>query len=761
LPFFALTLFVSSALLFLIQPMFAKMILPRLGGTSSVWNTCMVFFQAVLLAGYGYAHFMPARLGIRKQCLVHFGLLLLPFLVLPIALDDNLMPPEDANPIPWLLGVLFVTVGLPFFVVSTTAPLLQKWFAETGHRAGGDPYFLYVASNFGSMLALFAYPLLVEPSLPLRDHTLLWMLGYGILIVLTSLCAYQTWRSPSTGKSNTAKASSLTDAKSHSSGLDNERVTVSGLVRLRWVILSLVPSSLLLSVTTYLTTDIAAIPLLWVIPLGLYLLTFILVFARKPRVSHSIMLRLSPLAVLLLTIVMLSEATEPVWIVLPMHLAVFFILAMVCHGELVSLRPSVEHLTEFYLWISVGGVLGGIFNAILAPLAFPAVIEYPLMLVIACLIRPPLAEVDKVKAPQPARAKSQEPGAPVARRIAWQRDVGMAASLGLLSAGGIVVWPYLGLESGTLAVGILFGVPAVICYTFLARPIRFGLSIGALLLAGALYQGVYGGTLYRQRSFFGVHRVTRDRAGNYHQLIHGNTFHGRQNMDEARRREPLMYYHRTGPIGQLFDAFSGAAAKPEVAVVGLGAGSLAAYGQPGQQFTFFEIDPVVVRIAQDKNLFTFLHDCRARVKLVLGDARLTLKKAPEHQFDILVMDAFSSDAIPLHLLTREAVQLYKKKVAEDGIVAFNISNRYLDLEAVLAALARDAGLVSLIQHDFSVSATGSDSGKFNSVWVIMARQRADLGRLASDPRWQAPALNAGVPVWTDDFSNIFSVFQWH
>ncbi len=770
---FAITLFVSAFLLFFIQPMFAKMILPLLGGTPAVWNTCLVFFQAALLAGYGYAHLAPSWLGVRRQAVLHLGLLLLPVWFLPIAVAGNAAPPSDAYPIPWLLGLLLVSVGLPFFVVSTNGPLLQRWFASTGHPAAKDPYFLFAASNLGSMVALLSYPVLVEPTLSLANHSRLWTVGYGLLVALMFGCAVMVWR---------ARLSSVVRSPWSVAKNPRLRTTDYGLRaarRLRWVALAFVPSSMMLSVTTYLTTDIAAIPLLWVIPLTIYLLSFILVFARRPVLPHFGLARLLPLVILLLALVMLSEATGPVWLLLLLPLLALFMVAMVCHGELARDRPPPEHLTEFYLWLSVGGVLGGLFNALVAPLIFNAVVEYPLVLVLACLLRPVPARDESSSA-----GKAPERAASLVRSQAgaWERgaspfqfsisvmDLVLPVLLGLLTAGLVLALQSFGeglvqkltssgLEPAQVIVGLGFGPAAVACYTFLHRPMRFGLGIGALLLASACYQGVHGTVIYRERSFFGVHRVSE--AHNLRRLVHGNTVHGRQSLDPARRREPLAYYSRTGPIGQVFATFSGAAAKREVAIIGLGAGSLAAYGEAGQHFTYYEIDPAVVRIAWDERYFTFVSDSHARVDYVLGDARLTLKeKAKEHQYGLIIMDAFSSDAIPLHLLTRQALQLYKDKLADDGVMAFHISSRYLDLQPVLSDLAADAKMVCLARDDLEVDRTEADNGKDPSQWLVMAHQREDLKDLARDRRWLELKARRGVSVWTDDFSNIFSVFRW-
>jgi hypothetical protein len=747
---FAATLFVSSALLFLVQPMFAKMVLPLLGGTPAVWNTCMVFFQAALLAGYAYAHALPTLLGTRKSLALHLLLLALPVLVLPIALPFGWLPPRDSNPVFWLLAVLAVAVGLPFLVVSTTAPLVQRWFAGTDHASADDPYFLYGASNLGSMLALLAYPIILEPFFSLGQHTRLWTVGYFLYLMLMLGCALFVWRNSRLTDHHSLRAPTNQKLPAAANELTRARC-------LRWVLLAFIPSSLMLSVTSYLTTDIAAIPLLWVVPLAIYLLSFVLVFARRPPIPYRLPALAMPRVILLLTLVMLSEATEPIWLLLFVHLLTFFVVAVACHGELARDRPLPRHLTTFYLLLSLGGVLGGLFNALVAPLIFSGVVEYPVVLILACFLGPlsaPLHSSPRTGGRWPSLVW------PVRTR-AGNYDLVAPLILGAGTAILVIALQAAGLEPGMRSIAFMFGLPVLVCYTFIGRPLRFGLGIATLLLASLFYHGVRGTVLYRERTFFGVHRVTESADGKTHQLVHGNTVHGRQNPRHAR--EPLSYYFRAGPIGQVFHAFSGTAAKPAVAIVGLGAGSLAAYGESGQHFTFYEIDPAVVRVAETPDFFTYLRDSQAKIDIVLGDARLTLHDAPANAFGILVIDAFSSDSIPLHLLTREALELYLSKLAEHGILAFNISNRYLVLEPVLAALAEDAKIVCLDQDmtERDLSAEDMNDGKFPSEWVIMARRRDDLGPLLRSSRWRPAKSRGDVAVWTDNFSNLFRVFRWN
>jgi hypothetical protein len=802
--FFSATLLLSAALLFVVEPMIGKMVLPLLGGTPSVWNTCMVFFQAALLAGYSYAHALPNWLGVRRHAALHLVLLLLPFLVLPLALPPNWTPPESSSPILWLLELLAVMVGLPFFMLATNASLVQLWFAGTGHAFSKDPYFLYSASNLGSLLGLLSYPVLIEPNLSIATQTWAWTIGYGILVLMMFGCAVVLWRAPDIRGQRTEDKGQSIDPKDPrtENGKRDTRSTTSQpassqphhpttspltahysllttrpiLTRLHWLALAFVPSSLMLSVTTFMTTDIAAIPLLWVIPLALYLLSFILVFARKPLLPHAVMARISPLAVIALVVVILTQATEPISVLLALHLLTFFVIAMVCHGELAKRRPPVEYLTEFYLWLAVGGVLGGIFNALVAPLAFKAVLEYPLVLVFACLLRPKwsspetgrLAAKDKRKigtraAKPPATPVPAEPASPLRKWILRPitLDVILPLLLGLGTAAVVVMVQASLPGHDSIRVALMFMPGAVLCYTFLDRPTRFGLGIAALFLASTFYIGAYAGkVIYRDRSFFGVHRIMSfplTLGSVMHSLVHGNTVHGRENMGHPD--VPLSYYHSNGPIGQVF-ASAPAASGKNIAIVGLGAGALATYGKEGQHFTFYEIDPAVVHIARDSGHFTFLEHSHADLDFVLGDARLTLKKSPDRQYDMIILDAFSSDSIPLHLMTREAVDLYKSKLSDNGLLIFHVSSRYLDLLPVLGDLADDAGLVCWARNQREVTEVDLQQGKSGSTWLVMAHSRADLGKLRTEEGWEPVPSRLGRRVWTDDYSNLFSVFQW-
>lgn len=729
---FATTLFLSSSLLFVIQPMIAKMVLPLLGGTPAVWNTCMVFFQAMLLAGYLYAHASTRWLRFKQQAILHIVLLAASILALPVVVAiQHSEPPATGMPIVWLLRVLLVTVGIPFFLVSSSGPLLQRWFTSTDHPRARDPYFLSVAGNIGSIFALLAYPALLEPSLRLREQSSIWTAGYVGLVLLTAACFYFAYRQSRTHALAAEPSSDAAGAAGEGPGWR---------LRLHWTALAFVPSSLLLGVTTFLTTDVAAVPLLWIVPLVIYLLTFVLVFARRTLVSHAFMLRMLPLWVLPLAWLIAFDTNLPVAIQAPIHLLTFFLAAMVCHGELAQRRPDGRFLTEFYLSMSVGGVLGGLFNALVAPLMFTTILEYPLALVLACALRP-------------ARTAGSE--TPLARRL----DFALPVVVGAFAL-GMMFLLNVSQSKAPLALVLVFIVPTVLCFSFSARPLRFALTVGALMLAGGTYAAAQEHATHRGRSFFGVHRVFELPERNLRYLIHGGVVHGIQHLDRSMRREPSTYFHKTGPIGQVFTAFRGRPDKSRVGVIGLGIGTLAAYSQAGQEWTFFEIDPAIADLASDAKQFTYLSDSPAHTRIVLGDARIAMAKEPARAFDLLVVDAFSSDAVPVHLLTREALQLYLQKLDTAGVIAFNITNSYLNLTPLIADLADDAGLVVRVQHDVHADPAAIALGKATSRWAVMARSAEHLGPIGDDPRWKQVPARPTPKAWTDDFSNPLSLVRW-
>jgi SAM-dependent methyltransferase len=737
---FSMAVFLSAALLFVVEPMFAKMALPLLGGSAAVWTTCLVFFQMTLLAGYAYAHVSMKLLGRRGQVAVHAAVLLAALALLPVHVPGGWTPPPQSNPVGWLLRLLLVAVGLPFFALSATTPILQKWFAQTAHPSSSDPYFLYAASNSGSLLGLLSYPFVLEPLLRLSDQSRLWAYGYGMFLLLVAGCILLLWLAR---REISAHASALPPdprRREEEATLDAEKLTTRR--RLHWVALAFVPSSLMLGVTTALTTDVPAIPLFWVLPLALYLLSFVAVFARRPWFSHLWVSRRLPVLILIAAIPIALKGVLPFLVLFLLDLLTLFAVAVVCHGEVARSRPATRHLTEFYLWVAVGGVLGGAFNALLAPVIFSTVAELPIALVLAALLCPA------------GHAAEDTP------RARWL-DYLLPAALGLAVALATLELQSSGMAPGRLFNLIIFAPAAICCLRFAARPRRFGLGVAAVILASQVYAGPYGNLLLSQRSFFGVYRVSHDAEKNCQVLFHGAIPHGLQSLDVGRGCEPLAYYTRSGPIGQVFEAFRDDPVENEVAVIGLGAGVMACYHQASQRITFYEIDPTILRIAQNRRYFTYLSDCGSRVRVVLGDARLSLRDAPAHGYGLMVLDAFSGDSIPTHLLTREALALYLSKLAPNGILAFDISNRYLDLHGVLGDLARDAGMACLVNDDLRVSEDETREGKFASTWVVMARHANGLEALRNYPGWKELPAPSGSRVWTDDFSNIVSILKFN
>jgi hypothetical protein len=708
LPSYAATLFFSAGLLFLVQPIVTKMVLPRLGGSPAVWNTSMCFFQAMLLGGYFYAHLLATRFERRAQALIHGAVLLAAAAFLPLDLTQA-TPPPDSIPALWLIGRLAISVGPPFFAISATAPLLQRWFSRTDHPAAADPYFLYAASNAGSLIALLSYPLLVEPNLPLPAQSRAWSLGLALVAAGIGVCWLGYRDRPGTDTATAAAA-----------------VSPTWKARLRWVALAFIPSALLLAVTAHITTDLASAPLFWVIPLALYLLTFIFAFASRPPLPHALMLRLQPF--LIIPLVVVSAMLHSIWL-LGLHLALFFVTAMVCHGELARRRPPAANLTEFYLYVSLGGVLGGIFDALVAPVIFPDIWEYPLLLALSCLVRPAPAA-----------------GGANARRADFYLPVVLFAGLAALIFGG-------DLPAWVLVAALTLSAVALL--QFSERRWRFALGVAACLVVEQV--AASGSTLATVRSFFGVNRVRLVEGGTLRVFQHGTTVHGAEYVDPDRATMPLGYYNPAGPFGRFFAALA-ARSIDQVGVVGLGAGDLACYAKPGETWTFHEIDPAVERIARDPRYFHFLERCGNDPKVILGDARLTLHDVPDGRYDVLVIDAFSSDSIPLHLLTREALALYRRKLAPDGVLLVHISNRYLDLAPVLAALAEDAGMPA--RHLIDLAPPPESAARLSAEVVALGQPGHDLDFLPASAGWRQMAVAPRAALWTDERSDIVSRMKW-
>jgi hypothetical protein len=727
---FSVALFISAGLLFWIQPLIAKTLLPLLGGAPAVWNTCLLFFQTMLLLGYLYALASSRWLSLRSQAAVHISLLLLVaiYLFRSPAHAPILTSVQQANPTRWLLENLMFSVGPPFFIISASNPLLQGWFSKLKHRLSLDPYFLFAASNAGSLLALVAFPLLLEPGLGLNEQYRLWRVGFAVLVTVTSVIALAL-----------KPLGSVPGSES-----DSPATKIPVLRRLRWLALSFVPSSLMLGVTTYITSDVASAPLLWVIPLALYLLTFVLAFSKKQFASPASLTRPMMVAALVVTLILASGATEPAWALILANLGFFFVAALMCHGRLANDRPPVAHLAEYYLWIAVGGALGSVFNVLVAPNLFTSVLEYPLAIVLACMLLP---------------GESPDGNQTSFGMNKKELDVIYPVALYILSVILAIVVAYFRAGSSIVNFFIVLGLPLIIVnHFFRERPVRFGLGLCAVMLSGAFYAGYTDRTLHEVRNFFGTTRVTTDSTDRIANLYSGNTIHGRQFMDRSRRCEPLSYHHENGPLGQVMAVFNAAPANARVAVIGLGVGAMASYSQPGQEWTFYEINPDVINIARNSKYFTYLQNCATgSLNVVEGDARLNLQNAPAGHYGLIVLDAFSSDAIPVHLITQQALDLYLSKLAGAGILAFHISNRSLDLKPILADLAQSRNLVCIGFDDLN---PGSFEGKDPSQWVVMARSAPEISNLSINSQWQQLKGRKDRRVWSDDFSNIISAIRW-
>jgi hypothetical protein len=967
LPLFSVTLFLSAFLLFLVQPLMGKLILPKLGGTPQVWNTCMVFFQSVLLAGYAYTHASGTRLKLHSAMVVHCVLLALalPLFIL-IPTDHwfivNWAPDVDIAPVVATLTVLLVSIGIPFFVVSTSAPLLQKWFAYTGDPAAKDPYFLYGASNAGSLLSLVLYPFLIEPYLPVVGQRWVLLFFYIALAIMIVACALRVWRSPAmemhlagagTAELPVGTAPPMTEApvstavkagppaarlaarkkgvKGHGPRLDHggpsDEMPLSAAAhtddmtwgrRIRWTMLAAVPSSLMLGVTSYVSVDLSPFPLLWIIPLALYLLTFIIVymkwwtgstagqrydmhsFAAQFSPHLAVIYVLMPLSIIALAVILLKGGFDPFFPTLVLFGAFFFV-ALGCHGELARDRPTTRHLTEYYLLMSFGGMLGGIFNGIFAPLVFTGVWEFPIAIVIAALVRPRLADAgwldDALLNNSPSfQTWVRQQGDDVAKSFGrpaqhstWLFGYVMDVIMGLavFALAWFTAWwmsdqsrvssslKFFGLKSYSLFVYgfLLYGIPLVIAFFYYGRPLRFALAVGGVILVNHyIFNERYSGenVKYAGRSYFGVLRVLegteKTNAGpvEFNYLMHGTTYHGRNYIakkgSENLSRLATTYYHRFGPVGVVMEQYNwfpssqnkwyadarmpatqvGLAvaslgvgnlpmasfvdlwSEPPYATIGLGTGTMASYARPFQSLTYYEIDEKIRNMSLPTDgsapLFSYLQGAMQRgagLEVIMGDARLTmerekqrnalfpsfvgasnpptveLRESPisqhrESYYKAIVVDAFSSDAIPVHLITKQAIQLYLSKMTPDGILCVHTSNRHLNLVKPVArivkslndAAAKNDGPLYTVKVGKDRDRREQDAaplGHFSSEYVMIYRAdnkqfedyvaKSEGGTLPSMQtvvEWYDPIQKGemSASVWTDDYSNLVGVIRW-
>ena len=731
---FTASIFLSAFLLFAVQPMFTKMALPYLGGAPNVWNIALVFFQAVLLGGYVYAHLISRYLSLKTQLIVHVTIITAGFVFLPIAIPVGVTPVIEA-PNLWLIGLFATALGVPFFALSANAPLLQRWFSHTSHANAQDPYFLYAASNLGSLLALISYPLLVEPGLGLAMQSNVWMIFYVVLLSAIGVAGIVAL-----ANNNGAEKSAAPVVEGHTRSSWGQRA--------EWVAIAAVPSALMLGVTSHLSANVAAAPFLWVGPLALYLLTFIIAFSKKPALRPQMMDKLFPV-VALLGLVYTALHFKSFSLVVSVNLIVFFVIAMHCHHRLAKLRPPVARLTEFYLAMSLGGVIGGAFTALVAPVIFNNVYEYPLLIVASALI-----------------------GISVLPKM---RDYGRAF-LAAIAVAGVFFVVGFGLEKVELAPdaenflrAVVLMVMCIAIFGMYRRKIVFAAGLGTFALV-LQFSGFLSNTdatsktVFNERNFFGVIHVYEREGddGKFHLFAHGDTNHNAQLLDPALRREPLLYFSPDGPFGQAMRALRGPEQKSlDVALIGLGAGAMACYAERGDNWTFFEIDPAVARMARDPKLFTYLSDCAPTAPVEIGDARLNLISKPAGAYDVVMIDAFSSDSIPAHLITTEALALYRSKLKPGGMIFFHTTNRLVDVSSVAIAVAQASGL-SAIANDYFPPDEISFKSLRSQTSAVLVGDMAQIDEISKSlPQWKARDPHHYVKPWTDDYSNIISAIAAH
>jgi hypothetical protein len=710
-----------------VQPLFTKMVLPRLGGSPAVWSVAMVFFQTLLLAGYAYAHYLMQLRDRRLPVAIHLVLLVVALSSLPLSIASGWGEPPTSGYAFWLLGLFAVSIGLPFFALAANNPLLQAWFVRTGHPNGPDPYFLYASSTIGSFLALLSYPVLLEPMFTLRTQNLIWTGTYGLLIVLIAACGVLLLRSP-------VAAAAVAQTE------ETDAPPPPWRLRLRWIFLAAVPSGLLIAVTAHISTDVAAAPLLWVLPLSLYLLTWVLVFQSRPLLPHKWVLMAQPLAIAGVIVLLAVGGEQNLLLTLGGHQLCFFVIAMACHGELARTRPAAKYLTGFYVALSFGGMVGGLFAGLIAPYAFSWVAEYPILLALAALCRPPGGDERLV------------------RWSFWYWPFLAVLAVALIapaySEGKVMTWLD---DHRVWMVGAVGVLSALLALGLNADRWKIFATVALALVLIRAYPSD-DGRVETVRSFFGVHKIVVTPHGQYHVLMHGTTIHGAQKFQNddgtpiTGRPEPITYYHQDGGIGQAITAVRERKGAPlRVAVIGLGSGTLTCASEPGESWKFFEIDQSMVDTARDPKYFTYIQDCEPDLKPVIGDARLTFAREPDGIYDLIIVDAYSSDAIPIHLATQEAMAIYKRKLAPQGAVVMHVSNRHLELSSVIVGIATANELESWVYSE--------DSGRdneyiFATTVVVCAREEADVGKLASSDQWALTEADDKQRVWTDDYSNV-------
>ena len=721
LALFGGTLFLSAGLMFAIQPMAGKVLLPIVGGTPAGWIVAMAFFQVMLLLGYLYAHSL-SRFSPRMHGFLYIGALLLGCLLLPFHID----PPKGVTLGPFeVFRLLTVSLALPFIALSATSSTIQRLFTVTSHSAAGDPYFLYAASNIGSFVGLFLYPLAFERYWGLSQQSDYWFCGYGLLIAAALLC--------------------LSQARGKEAPLRQEETTSRAAAykeRLEWVILAFFPSALLSAVTTHISTDIFSAPMLWVLPLALYLLTFVIAFGRQKFLTLPKIAAIQPVAVALALgfLMMLNTYIRMSWHGMVVQLVGFTVVALMCHMRLAEQRPLKDgrRLTEFYLMLSVGGALGGVLNAFVFPVLLNRLLEYPVLLLLSCIVNP------RFKKPASFEAKAA---------------IFFTLVMALVYCGIVTgqLGEFTALRMSGISIAMIFADVMLFFILFLsATTPRTILVAGTIMLLISEFVTPKDELLVR-RNFYGVIKVVESPIEiNGHiyparYLYHGTTTHGLQIVDPKFETTPTAYFTRSGPAGDVFNLY----APKKIAVIGLGAGTMNCYSSSSNEFTFFEIDPAVIDVAKDPKYFTFLSACKAKTppRIIPGDGRLELAKLPE-KFDAIILDAFASDTIPAHLLTMDAIKVYLDHLNDRGILLFNLSNRYFNLGDALARNADDLGLRYRIKLDIPDDIPYASA----SLWFTMARPQMSMAPLDT-VGWLAPVPPPDLRAWTDDYTNLLSVFQ--
>ena len=713
---FSTTLLISSTLLFWLQPLFTKAILPILGGTPNVWNTAMVCFQLLLLAGYWYADRITKLRLPSTQAILHIAVVFIAVLWIWL-LPPTIQGTADAYlaPISWQLNTLLTHIGIPFFLLATTSTLLQRWYADI--RPKDEIYWLYSVSNIGSMLGVLGFIILIEPFIGLIQQATLFKWSFTVLGISLIGCAWFFGR----------------QKVIHTHETDSNITPLSWQKKCRWILLAAAPSGLLLGTTTHITMDIAPVPMIWMLLLALYLISFIVAFSKWKRLSLVFLLKIQLILCVPLLFDFFLDIVSGTGIEMMFwHMATFFVTATVCHRLLYESRPHSNQLTTFYLYLSIGGAVGGVFTNFVAPLFFNSLLEYPLLFALAFMLRPSTTPVGST----------------------WLKDLGIASAI----FAGLTILFYSAqsllnpFNNGIVGVLLMLAIFLIkFCFDQKDRPIRLGLCYTAAIMAGVVLADIRGKTAEEERNFYGIVTVDRSDPESF-SMRHGTTTHGAQYIKEEKRLIPLTYFHPSGPLGDLMKPLTERKQPLNIAVIGLGVGSIACYGRTGDEVSFFEINPAVITLANDTRYFSYLHDCAPTVKIITGDGRISIEHT-QQKFDLFVLDAFTSDSIPVHLLTREAFNSYEKHLTSDGVMFVHISNRYLDLARVLRATAHAEGMAIKI---FTDKDSSQDRYKQRSTWAVMGKQE-NIEKLNLPAHWDIISPNAPSTLWTDDYSNILSL----